>query len=449
MEKLVVGCVQVRMRLPQTLDELAENLERFMRTAEAKRVRLIVFPQLAGLMAAAPLTKGARTGLLKTADLARRSNVSFWTRTRARMAGGVAGMLKADFGKALEQSLMQHPDDLWQAYAQVFGGLAQRHTVTVVAGTTYLVDPDDGAVRHLSLVFGPDGEHLGQQAAVTLAANEVGFVAPGTRWQVIPTPAGRLGILIGNDMLYPEAGRLLAYAGAEILVGLGTANSPKQYQRQRHGLLARVEENQLYGVMSFTVGYNPFTPGEEAPYVGRSLLAAPIAMTPRYNGILVEMGVDSTEGLLTAEWDFPALRRLWQEDEAPLRATMPIRETGRFLAAIYSRGLTIDEATRIGEVTSGPLALAEPTTPAPATAALEQAPDAATEAMVEEERVLTPPTPTSTADDGAALAADEMSATGFDMSAAALEDGDATSEDDLPLSPPSTPRRWPWSRSTD
>lgn len=331
-----------------------------MRMAESKRVRLVVFPQLAGLMAAAPITKGTRTGLLKTADLARRGSTSFWTRTRARMAGGMAGMLKADFGKALEQTLLQRPDDLWQGYAQVFGELAHRHTVTVVAGTTYLADPSDGALRHLSAVFGPDGELLGQQAAVTLAANEVGFVEPGIQWQAIDTPVGRLGLLIGNDMLYPEPGRLLAYAGAEILVGLGTANSAMQYQRQRHGLLARVEENQLYGVMSFAVGYNPFTPGEEAPYIGRSLVAAPIAMTPRHNGILVEMGTDSTEGLLTAEWSFPALRQLWAEDEAPLRATMPVKEAGRFLAAIYDRGLTIEEATTIGQVMAGPLALPEP-----------------------------------------------------------------------------------------
>jgi predicted amidohydrolase len=435
------------MRLPQTLDELAENLERFMITAETKRVRLVVFPQLAGLMTAAPLTKGTRTGLLKAADLARRSNTTFWTRTRARMAGGVAGMLKADFGKTLEQTLSQRPDDLWQGYVQIFSGLAQRHTVTVVAGTTYLVDPEDGAVRHMSLVFGPDGELLGEQAAVTLAASEVGYVAPGVQWHVIPTPAGRLGVLIGNDMLYPEAGRLLAYAGAEMLVGLGTANSTRQYQRQRHGLLARVEENQLYGVMSFAVGYNPFTPGEETPYVGRSLLAAPIAMTPRYNGILVEMGADSTEGLITAEWNFPALRRLWEQDEAPLRATMPAKQAGRLLSAIYSRGLTIDEAMRIGELAIGPLALPEPVA---ATAALPEPDEAMTAAMAESADVMALPALAPAETSGAALAPDDVAAeVVLGMSAAASGETGTAGEDGDLSTPPISSRRWPWSRSTD
>lgn len=359
MDQVVVGCVQVRMRLPQRIEEIEENFERFTRTALTKRVRLMVFPQLAGVMAVAPALKGARTGLLRHADRGRRANATLWTRTRSRLAGSMAGMLKADFGKVLESALANEPELVWRSYSDVFSKVARRNGITVVAGSAYAMD-SDGVVRHISMVFGPEGEFLGQQAAVTLAAGEVGFVEPGRTWQVIPTPAGRLGILIGNDMLYPEAGRLLAYGGAEILIGLGASTQPVQYHRQRQGLLARVEENQLYGVMSFTVGYNPFTPGESDPYVGRSLVAAPIAMTPRYNGVLVEMGSDTTEGLITAEWSLPALRELWENDEARLRTAMPVKTTGRFLSAIYARSLSIAEVTAGGALSQVQLPLSAP-----------------------------------------------------------------------------------------
>lgn len=363
MEQVVIGCAQVKMHLPQSLDELERNLLRFMRMAQTKRVRLLVFPQFAGLMTAVPLIRGLRPSLLKQADRARRGNVSFWARTRARLAGSAASVLRADFSRALEAVLLSQPEALWKSYNELFSRLARRYGLTIVAGTAYLADPVDGAVRHMALVFGPDGELLGQQAAVTLAADEHPLVEEGRQWQPIQTPAGRLGILIGQDLFYPEAGRLLAYAGVEVLIGLGASVYPVQYRRQQQGLLARVEENQLYGALCFVIGHNPFTPGDERPFVGRSLIAAPISMTPRYNGVLVEMGTDAAEGLITAEWSFPALHDLWERDETPLRATMPVRTLGATLSAIYARGLTIEQATRIGELVEGPPGLPEPWPP--------------------------------------------------------------------------------------
>jgi hypothetical protein len=258
MDEIVVGCIQVRLGLPRRPEELEEYLLRFVRVAQTKRVRLLVFPLLTGLMAAAPGLTGRDATLLKEADRGRRASLPLWERTRSRLAGGVAGMLKADFGRSLAQALEQDPEGVWANYTALFGRLARYSGMTIVGGSAYLIDSADGALRHMSLVFGPDGEILGQQAAVTLAPGEAAFVEPATHWQVIQTPVGRLGLLLGGDMLYPEPGRLLAYAGAEALIGLAASSEAAFYHRQRSGLLARVEENQLYGVMSFAVGHNPF-----------------------------------------------------------------------------------------------------------------------------------------------------------------------------------------------
>lgn len=365
MDEIVVGCVQVRLGLPRRPEELEEYLLRFVRVAQTKRVRLLVFPLLTGLMAAAPGLTGRDATLLKEADRGRRASLPLWERTRSRLAGGVAGMLRADFGRSLAQALEQDPEGVWANYAALFGRLARYSGMTIVGGSAYMIDPADGALRHMSLVFGPDGEILGQQAAVTLAPGEAAFVEPATRWQVIQTPVGRLGLLLGGDMLYPEPGRLLAYAGAEALIGLAASSEAAFYHRQRSGLLARVEENQLYGVMSFAVGNNPFLPvrtsrGDAPTFAGRSLVAAPISMTPRHSGILVEMGTDSTEGLLTAEWRYSALQQLWATDEPAVRRTMPIKQAGRILSAVYARGLSIDEATGFARRQSAASDLLEP-----------------------------------------------------------------------------------------
>ncbi len=347
MDQIVVGCVQLKIRLPQDREELEQHLLRFVRLAQTKRVRLLVFPQFTGLMAAALVTKGGRTGLLKQADRARRINASFWTRAQARLAGGAAGMLGVDFGAALEGLLLRRPEDVWESYTSLFGAIARHHGMTVVAGSSYLEDPTDGVVRHLAMVFGPDGQQLGQQAAVVLPGDEHPLVEPGRGWQAIQTPVGRLGLLIGGDALYPEAGRLLAFAGAEALIGLGAVTKPVHVHRQRQGLLARVEDSQLYGVASFAVGYNPFTPADDTPYIGRSLIAAPAALTPRTNGILVEMGTDSTEGLITAEWSYRSLREHWADDDMMVRSGLPMDRMGSTLAAVYDRRLTLDQATRL------------------------------------------------------------------------------------------------------
>jgi predicted amidohydrolase len=347
MEEIVVGCVQLKIRLPQDREELEQHLLRFVRLAQTKRVRLLVFPQFTGLMAAALVAKGGRAGLLKQADRARRANASFWTRTQAKLAGGAAGMLGADFSAAIEGLLLRQPEAVWESYTSLFSAIARYHGMTVVAGSSFLEDPTDGIVRHLALVFGPDGQLLGQQAAVTLPGDEHPLVEAGQSWQAISTPVGRLGLLIGSDALFPEAGRLLAFAGAEALIGLGAVAKPVHVHRLRQGVLARVEDNQLYGMASFAVGYNPFTPADETPYIGRSLIAAPAAMTPRANSILVEMGADSPEGLITAEWSYAALREQWAADDLAVRSGLPADRVGAPLAAVYSRQVPFDQAHQL------------------------------------------------------------------------------------------------------
>ena len=110
---------------------------------------------------------------------------------------------------------------------------------------------------------------------------------------------------------------------------------------------ARVEDNQLYGMASFAVGYNPFTPADDTPYIGRSLIAAPAALTPRTNGILVEMGTDSTEGLITAEWSYQTLREHWATDDMTVRSGLPMNRLGSTLAAVYGRQVTFDQANQL------------------------------------------------------------------------------------------------------
>ena len=150
--------------------------------------------------------------------------------------------------------------------------------------------------------------------------------------------------MLGSDVLYPEVGRLLAYQGADLVVTLGACADLTLYNKVRSGILARMQDNQLFAVASFLVGHNQLSRVRRQPYVGKSAILAPQELTPRSNGVLVEMANLRSEGVLTAEWDFLALRRLWESSDTPVRQKLPLAQAGQALAQLYARLQSLPQA---------------------------------------------------------------------------------------------------------
>jgi hypothetical protein len=139
--------------------------------------------------------------------------------------------------------------DMAKDYQLLFGGLAKEFHITLVAGSIVLPEPNiidgrlkvgSGALYNTSVVFGRDGAPLGQPQRQmrpifdqddTTPSNEV------SRINVIETPAGRLGVLIGNDSWYPDNYRRLDEQGAQLIavpafvIGHGVWDLPWQGYR--------------------------------------------------------------------------------------------------------------------------------------------------------------------------------------------------------------------------
>ncbi len=337
MKTLTVACIQQKMRLPQTLEEYREDLRRFLRAAENKRARLVVFPELAGVMVIPPLLGGFQANLLKRADLARRRQTTLWQKFSGGISSALAGWLNSDFRQMTGALLTTQSDMVWEAYDEVFGGLAQEFDVTLVAPSAYLPDPLDGVLRNLAVVYGPGGERLGYQAKRVLHPEDEDLAQPGHEWNVIPTPVGRIGLMLGGDLLYPEVGRLLAYQGAELLIAQGAATERVMYEKLRAGMLARMQDNQLFAAISFLVGHNEFSRRQRDPFVGRSSVLAPQELTPRASGILVESSNFRSESVLSAVWDFEKLAELWETSDTPVRSQLPLDAVGPALAQLYNK----------------------------------------------------------------------------------------------------------------
>ncbi len=252
-------------------------------------------------------------------------------------------------------------------YEGTFAELARAYQVAIVAGSAYVPDAN-GVVRHRASVFGADGALLGRHDKMILSPEDQALAQPGDAWHVVPTPAGRVGLLLGEEALYPEAGRILAYEGADILITLAAVGDETLAAHIRHATIARSQDNRCFALASFLVGRNYMAADEgSAPvFTGRTGIYAPLEMTPRLSGVLVEIGTAEAEGLLTAELDRAKLHWLWTHGSHSVRSNMPVAAFGRYLPALYGSGHTLADAwPEGGDV---------PALPEPAAPALTQGP---------------------------------------------------------------------------
>jgi len=416
-DRFIVASVQQKLRVPLTFDEYKEQLHRFLRAASVKRARLVLFPELAGNLILPLLLDDFRSTLLKRADRGRRRSASLWQRMTGAMAGSAAGLLKASFQAGFGDLYAAAGDNIWQTYQKTFSALAAEFGVTLVAPSAYLPDPTDNVIRNLAAVFGPGGELLGVQSKFMLSPIDETYCQPGSTWDVIHTEVGALGVILGSDVLFPEVGRLLAFQGAELFVMQGACQSMTAYNKLRAGALARMQDNQLFAASAYLVGVDQMTKTSQEPFVGKSAIFAPQELTPRFNGVLVEMGSHSSEGVLTAEWDLRALRTLWGESETPLRKSLALGQTSKQLASLYQR---LQDTPRLADSTAAPDALPQlnldelpvlasvtsrwPLRPAPAA-------DAAAETVADwPERPTQPAAPTAAGDTPYEEETDEMDA---------------------------------------
>jgi predicted amidohydrolase len=245
---------------------------------------------------------------------------------------------------SLKRLLAKNSESLRQAYLDTFGALAREFGTAIVAGSVYLYDEDSESIRNRSYLFDAGGDPVGWQDKLNPPAEERELTTPGTRLPVFQTKFGRVGILIGQDLLYPELARLLALQGADLIAGVCACPGTAQASLLRAALALRAEENQLYTLACFLVGPDLLgrTGGED--YVGQSALLAPAALSPRGDGILSELGSGRSEGVITALLQGAPLQEIRQIGGFRPRAEMNLAGLGPALAQFYAREQTLDQA---------------------------------------------------------------------------------------------------------
>lgn len=157
---------------------------------------------------------------------------------------------------------------------EFYGGLARRFGVVIL--TSLFEKRAAGLYHNTAVVMERDGSIAGKYRKMHIpddpAYYEKFYFTPGDiGFHPIDTSVGRLGVLVCWDQWYPEAARLMALQGAEILVyptaiGYADSDTPDEQERQREAWTTvqrgHAVANGLPVVTANRVGFEPDPSGQ-------------------------------------------------------------------------------------------------------------------------------------------------------------------------------------------
>jgi predicted amidohydrolase/GNAT superfamily N-acetyltransferase len=189
-------------------------------------------------------------------------------------------------------------------YETLFKRLATENGLYIIAGTHPVVQ--QGELFNAAHLFTPNGR-IFRQKKVHLTHTEKGpyQMSRGHGFYVYHTDYGRIAILVCYDVEFPEAGRVLAEAGAQIIFVPSCTDERQGFCRVRYCAQARASENQIYIALAGTVGNLPEVPCMATHY-GQAAILTPSDYFFARDGIAAE-GTVNQEQMVIADVDLSIL----------------------------------------------------------------------------------------------------------------------------------------------
>ena len=217
-------------------------------------------------------------------------------------------------------------------YIDVMKAFAMQHKFYLIGGT----HPTkwNGGVINRAYLFTPGGQVLTQDKVHrTRWEKELWKTEPGSEFKVFKTEHAPISIMVCYDIEFPEAARVVAEAGAEIIFVPSCTDDRQGFLRVRYCCHARAIENQVYVVMTSTVGNLPVE--NINLHYGQASIITPSDFPFSRDGIAAE-GVINQEQIIIADLELNLL------DESRIKgSTIPILDKRK---DIYSQEVIIEEA---------------------------------------------------------------------------------------------------------
>lgn len=264
-DRVRVATLQYLIRPVESFDQFAAQVTGLVETAADYKCRLVLFPEYFTLQ------------LLTLGDVGANINDQV-----QRLAGFVP------------------------RYTELFSELATKHRLYICAGTIPVAE--GGETFNESFFFGPDGTHRVQpKLHMTRFESEEWMVSPKNRLKLFDTALGKIAIAICYDVQFPEIARAAARRGAKILLVPSCTDDRQGMLRVRYCAQARAIENQMYVIISHTVGSLPMVPAVSLNY-GQAAILTPSDFRFARDGILAD-GIPNSETMVIGDLDMDAIQR--------------------------------------------------------------------------------------------------------------------------------------------
>lgn len=260
--KFRVSAVQYHLHTISSFEEFASQCEHYIRTAEEFEADFVLFPEF------------FTTQLMSIGD---------------------------EQGQAL--SINDLPG-FTERYRELFQGFAQKYRIHIIGGTHVI--RREGKLYNVAHLFYPDGR-VAEQAKLHITPSEVtGWnMGAGEGLQVFQTEKGTIAMLTCYDIEFPEIVRMAKAKGADVIFCPSCTDDRHGFHRVRYTSHARAIENQVYVVLTGTVGSLPTVDLMRANF-GQAAVITPNDIPFPPQGLLAE-GELNNDMIITADLDLDML----------------------------------------------------------------------------------------------------------------------------------------------
>lgn len=260
--KIRVSAVQYHLHTIQSFREFADQCEHYIRTAMEFETEFIIFPE-------------------------------FFT----------TQLLSIDKEDGNQRTIHDLPY-FTEQYRKLFSSFAKGYNVHIIGGTHVI--EKDGKLRNVAHLFYPNGE-VKMQAKLHITPTEVHEwnMSKGDGLNIFETDKGKIAILTCYDIEFPEIVRMAKARGADVIFCPSCTDDRHGFHRVRYTCHARAIENQVYVVVTGTVGSLPKVDFMRGNF-GQAAVITPNDVPFPPKGIMVE-GELNHDMIVTADLDLNLL----------------------------------------------------------------------------------------------------------------------------------------------
>ncbi|PWW28443.1 putative amidohydrolase [Cytobacillus oceanisediminis] len=189
-------------------------------------------------------------------------------------------------------------------YRTLFSNFAKDTNMHIIGGTHVI--NREGRLYNVAHLFYPDGR-IEEQAKLHITPTEVHEwnMSPGEGLQVFDTEKGRIAVLTCYDIEFPEIVRMAKAKGADVIFCPSCTDDRHGFHRVRYTSHARAIENQVYVVLTGTIGSLPTVDFMRANF-GQAAVITPNDIPFPPKGIMAE-GELNDDMIVTADLDLSLL----------------------------------------------------------------------------------------------------------------------------------------------